>query len=110
MAEIARVEVPSALWRKQRLGEMSAGDAQLLGAAFAADISTNGRFSVVAATSVVFANAAELVARHPLRAYDAVQLASALTARDAGVLARFACYDAQLNRAAAAEGLALFDR
>lgn len=108
VAEIARVEVAAAIWRKQRMGEMSSGDAQILTTAFAADVSTTGRFAVVAATSAVIGHAAELVARHPLRAYDAVQLAAALAARSSGVIATFACFDSQLNRAAAAEGLALF--
>ena len=50
--------------------------------------------------------AGELVSRHPLRAYDAVQLASAL--RVATTTQRpvtFACSDAPLRTAAAAEGL-----
>jgi len=33
------VEVPAALWRKQRTGELSAGDARLLTADFEADYS-----------------------------------------------------------------------
>ena len=37
IAPLARMEVPAALWRKQRLGELSAGDARLLTADFEAD-------------------------------------------------------------------------
>jgi predicted nucleic acid-binding protein len=37
VAQLARVEVPAALWRKQRMGELSAGDARLLTADFEAD-------------------------------------------------------------------------
>lgn len=109
VAEIAQVEVAAAMWRKQRLGQIPSGDARILCTAFAADVSAAGRFAVVAATSSVIGHAAELVARHPLRAYDAMQLATALAARSAGVIAAFACFDSQLNRAAAAEGLALFE-
>jgi len=37
VAQLARVEVPAALWRKQRMDELSAGDARLLTADFEAD-------------------------------------------------------------------------
>jgi hypothetical protein len=37
VAQLARVEVPAALWRKQRRGELSANDARLLTADFEAD-------------------------------------------------------------------------
>ncbi len=50
--------------------------------------------------------AGQLVGRHPLRAYDAVHLASALRlSEDAGVAVTFACVDGALTRAAKAEGL-----
>ena len=39
VAQLARVEVPAALWRKQRMGELSANDARLLTADFEADSS-----------------------------------------------------------------------
>ena len=105
MAEITRVEVPAALWRKQRMGDLSPADARLLCAAFTADSSESGRFVSVAVASAVLGEASQLVARHPLRAYDAVQLATALAVRSAGIEAVFVCFDDQLNRAAAAEGL-----
>lgn len=45
---------------------------------------------------------------HPLRAHDAVQLASALAVRAAdSEVVGFACFDAGLRGAAAAEGLVL---
>lgn len=106
IATIARVEVPAAIWRKQRIGEMTSRDAQILCAAFAADAAGN-RFSLVDITQAILGEAAALVARHPLRAYDSLQLACALATRRAGVEAQFGCFDDQLNRAAAAEGLVL---
>lgn len=65
------------------------------------------RFTLVALEDGILAGAARLVARHPLRAYDAMQLASALAVMEADPRTRFACFDAQLNAAAAAEGLQL---
>lgn len=107
VSALARVEVPAALWRKHRIGELSADDARILSDAFAADCAgAPARFSSVAVGARVLERAARLVAVHALRAYDAVQLASALAAREAEPsCATFACFDEGLLRAAAAEGL-----
>lgn len=52
--------------------------------------------------------AAQVSATHALRAYDAVQLASALAAREADPgCTEFACYDADLRAAAARSGFSL---
>ena len=112
IAELARVEVPAALWRKQRTGELSAADAQLLVADFEADYfgvdGQNPRFAAVPASPHLLDAAARLVAVHGLRAYDAVQLSCALAARTAlADLTMMAAYDEQLRTAAAAEGLAV---
>jgi uncharacterized protein len=112
VAQLARVEVPAALWRKQRMGELSADDARLLSADFEADYfgadSEPPRFAAVATTARIFDQAARLCASHGLRAYDAVQLSSALAARhaDEGCTA-FAAFDRSLRTAAAAEGFDL---
>lgn len=112
VSQLARVEVPSAIWRKQRLGELDAGAARLLTSAFEADWSGTEeelpRFSVVTATVAVLDGAARLCAVHGLRAYDAVQLACASAARDAIPECRtFAAFDRRLRDAAAAEGFSL---
>ena len=109
---IARVEVPAAIWRKQRLEQLSAEDAHVLVAAFEADYhgtDDNGSsFAVVALTDGRLRAAARLAAVHPLRAYDAVQLASALAAREADDgCSWFVAFDTELSRAAAAEGFDL---
>src|SRR5207245_10556464 len=87
VARLARVEVPAALWSKQRLGEVCADHARLLSAEFEADYFGSGgeppRFASVMITNQVLDDAARLCAAHGLRAYDGVQLSSALTARDA---------------------------
>ncbi len=54
----------------------------------------------------VVTGATEAVARHPLRAYDALQLASALVVRRTlDGLDGFVAFDTGLRAAAAAEGL-----
>ena len=112
VAQLARVEVPAALWRKQRMGELSAEDASLLTADFEADYfgadSEPPRFAAVAATGRVFDEAARLCASRGLRAYDAVQLSSALAVRRADrSCVAFAAFDRPLRTAAAAEGFQL---
>lgn len=110
VSQIARVEVPAALWRKHRLGELSPTDVSLLVAAFEADWfgteADDPRFVVVALTPLVLEEAARLVGVHGLRAYDGVQLASAGAARDAaGGDVAFVAFDTRLREAATNEGL-----
>jgi len=112
VSRIARVEVPSALWRKHREHELSADDLATLLAWFelewvrAAD--EDGPFQIIDVSHGILELAASSLVRHPLRAYDALQLASAIVARDVddGVT-EFACFDRQLRDAAAAEGFDL---
>ncbi|MBX7430575.1 type II toxin-antitoxin system VapC family toxin [Mycobacterium sp. Y57] len=110
VSQLARVEVPAALWRKHRADEIAASHVAILVAEFEADyfgdIGTPPRFSVIAVTAGLIDAAAHLVGVHGLRAFDAVQLASALAVADAvpdGV--QFLAFDRALNTAAAAEGL-----
>jgi uncharacterized protein len=110
VAALSRVEVPAALWRKQRMGELAPEEARLLVADFEADWygtpTEPSTFIVVDARGPVLDAAARLAAVHGLRAYDAVQLASALAARDADPgCDTVLVYDTALRRASAAEGL-----
>jgi predicted nucleic acid-binding protein len=112
VSQLARVEVPAAIWRKQRMGEISTADAAVLVAAFEADYfggkTEEPRFVVIAVTARLLDDAARLVGVHGLRAYDAVQLASAVATRHAvadGVM--MAAFDKALSAAAAGEGLDL---
>ncbi len=112
VAQLARVEVPAALWRKQRMGELSAGDARLLTADFEADYFGTGaeppRFAAVAVTGSLLDQAARLCASHGLRGYDAVQLSAALAVRRVDEsLTEFAAFDRALRTAAATEGFEL---
>lgn len=109
-SDLAAVEVPAALWRKHRIGQISAPDAQILCRRFLTDIDASSPESDAVLIEVgndILRSAIDLVARHPLRAYDAVQLASAMAASRILGNCPFGCFDAQLNDAAAAEGLRL---
>jgi len=112
VAALARVEVPAALWRKQRMGELSASDARVLTADFEADYfgtdSEPPRFAAVEVTGSLLNEAATLCATHGLRAYDAVQLSAALAVRAADEsCAAFAAFGRSLRTAAAAQGFSL---
>ena len=72
---IAQPEVVGALWRKVREGRLDAGRARTLSGRVAAHFAH--RYALVAITTSVVAKACELLERHPLRAYDALQLACA---------------------------------
>lgn len=114
VSQLSRVEVPAAIWRKHRMGELAATDARTLVSAFEADYSrpsgreASSRFTPVLASEAVLTAAARLVAVHPLRAYDAVQLASALAVQK--TLDETVClvaFDRLLRHAAAVEDLPL---
>jgi predicted nucleic acid-binding protein len=112
VSTLARVEVPAAIWRKHRMGELNSADAAVLVAAFEADYHGSAddqpRFGVVSATAAVLDTAARFVGVHSLRAYDAVQLASATAAAEAIPDCRtVAAFDATLRTAAAKEGFTL---
>lgn len=112
VSTLARVETPAALWRKHRMGELALTDLTVLIAAFEADYHGSAdqapRFGVIATTPTVLETAVRLVGVHGLRAYDAVQLASAKAAARAVPDCRtVAAFDNTLRTAAAAEGFTL---
>jgi hypothetical protein len=105
---LARVEVPAAIWRKHRRRELTTEQADLLTSAFEIDYLGHddqpARFVVVGIVPELLDDAARLAALHGLRAYDAVQLASARAARGVDPSCDgFACADRSLRAAAAAE-------
>lgn len=112
VSAITRVEVPSALWRKARTRELDDSAASILAGAFELDFhggpDSEARFTIVPLTEPVLVAAAHEAARHALRAYDAVQLASALAVRETDPrCSHFACFDADLRRAASRESFTL---
>jgi predicted nucleic acid-binding protein len=112
VSALARIEVHSALWRKRRLGELTDDAVAVLSDEFESDWwgddHHEASFIAVAITDSVLDVAVSQVARHGLRASDAVQLASAIEARQAEPsIESFACFDAELRGAAVREGFAL---
>ena len=109
VSALSRVEVPAAIWRKERTGGLTAVDAKLLVAAFEADYlgagEDPGRLIPIAVAAPLLDEAAQGTAVHGLRAYDAIQLASAVAARRADPSCeQFACFDDDLRDAAARSG------
>jgi uncharacterized protein len=109
---LARVEVSAALWGKNRTRELSAEDAAMLTAAFEfdfhGDVQQESVFVVVPVTEAILVDAARHAARHGLRAYDAVQLASAIAARAADpTINTVAVFDTNLRNAMLAEGFSV---
>lgn len=105
VSRVALPEAVAAVARRQRHGELPEDAARLL----AGDITTFWRASTI--VELDEEHAADLAFRHGLSGFDAVQLAGALTARDAAgedQLA-FVSFDAALNRAAMAEGLVVLE-
>jgi len=107
-ARISQVEVYSALNRRVRETVLTPDQYVEIAADFAALCLTEYQF--IELTPAVVARARHLLEQHALRAYDAVQLAAALTARDSLVSAGLAApvfisSDDRLLTAAQLEGL-----
>ena len=76
IARITWVEVLSALARRQRDGSLSTPDVDLIIQRFRFDL--NNQYQVVELDRALAESAGQLVNQYPLRAYDAIQLASVL--------------------------------
>ena len=76
IARITWVEVRSAISRRQREGSLTSADATLIIQRFRSDL--NNQYQVIDLDSTLAETAGQLVGQYPLRAYDAVQLASVL--------------------------------
>lgn len=112
LASLTRVELPSAIWRKQRSGALSLEQTNIILDAFDGDwLGTPGRppaYAVIDIDGDLLDRAAKLVGPHALRAGDAIQLACAVAAREADPeIVSFACFDGRLREAAAREGFRL---
>ncbi len=105
-ALITRVEVAAALAKAVRDGRMPSAEAREAENDFFDDWAD---FTRIGLTDDVAARAGRLAWKHDLRGYDAAQLAAALAwseaTEDAEDQVVFACFDNDLRRAAAAEGL-----
>ncbi len=102
-SRLSEVEVASALMRRWREGAFATAERDRALVALVSDLRA---VSVVEIVPSVTARARMLLERHPLRAGDALQLASCLLLRDStGEAVTFAGFDDRLNQAARAEGL-----
>jgi predicted nucleic acid-binding protein len=102
-ARLSAVEIASALARRCREGAFSAAERDRALDALEEDLSA---LRVVELSLPVVAESRVLLVRHPLRAGDAIQLASALLLRrELAEPVTFAAYDDRLKSAASAEGL-----
>lgn len=79
--QVSEVEGISAIQRRMREGFIDAGVAGQLGADFRA--LCQREYRLVTVTPAVVTRACDLLTQHALRAYDALQLASALITNDA---------------------------
>jgi predicted nucleic acid-binding protein len=113
LAAITRVELLVALYLRSRTGSLNRTQAQQADQLFRQELSRLYRLLPI--SDAVLNRAMSLVGAHPLRAYDAVQRAAALELQAQRVAfgglppLTFVSADQNLNRAAAAEGLAVDD-
>lgn len=108
VSRLSEVETVSALACLARERKLSDADRDVAISAFLKDVAG---WYVVELTPDVTARARELLLRHPVRASDAVQLASALViqSRDTGQLRAFVAYDERLASASRREHLTVID-
>ncbi|MGO9957365.1 MAG: type II toxin-antitoxin system VapC family toxin [Solirubrobacteraceae bacterium] len=107
VSALSMTEVLAAIWGKALRGELSEPQASVLDRAFVADV-RRGRFEVLPVAENVIGRSLACVRRHRLRGADAVQLASALLAREADrTVGTMAVFDQRLRGAEGAEEFAL---
>jgi predicted nucleic acid-binding protein len=109
IARLTIVEVSSALVRRARATRMPAEELKVAIATFDGDLRES--FDIVELDEPVMERAAAMARKHGLRGADAIQLACAVLARNDmpdAELVLLSC-DAELNAAAAAEGLPVED-
>ena len=115
VSALSQVEISSAIARGEWDGRLLPGGGPALLALVDADFddarSGAGQLAPIDVHEHVLRSASGLVFRHALRAGDAVQLASAIVARDLEPECQhFVCFDHRLRDAAAREGFAVVPR
>ena len=102
VARIASAELAAAVARQHREGAVSETTRDAILARLNRDFA---QMTVVEVRAAMLSRVPALVVRWPLRGYDAVQLAAALTLQASGVSTTFWSSDANLVAAALGEGL-----
>jgi hypothetical protein len=103
-SRLSEVEIASALTRRWREGGISRDDLEEALVAVQDDF---GALMKVELSPAVTSLARELLLKHPLRAGDAIQLASCLFLRNRGLDPKLFAFDGKLNSVAETEGLKL---
>jgi predicted nucleic acid-binding protein len=103
IVRITLAEMVAAITRRERGGTITLHDAATALADFQLDFARQYRIAEVSAGLIV--QAATLARKHALRGYDAVQLAAALEVQTQESSLTLVSADAELNAAAAVEGL-----
>ena len=102
--DIALLEARSAIRRHEREGGISALDANRVLKQIEDDVAS--RFLIQPSTPAAVQEASRLLDTHPLRSYDALQLAGCLVVRHrVAAFLTFVCADVRLCETAAFEGL-----
>jgi predicted nucleic acid-binding protein len=104
VARITFAEIAAAVARAERRGIVDASERDRVLDRLATDA---GHWTIAELRPRIVERVRALVCRHPLRPYDAVQLASALDLRASGSAVRVWCTDETLCAAILAEGLKL---
>lgn len=112
VASLSRVETISALTRRLRRGDMTQAEFDVACKQFRLDLTS--QFEIVALTDSMIEEASTLAQQHGLRAYDAVQLATAretsrVTSQLEPTQLILVSADLDLNAAAGVEGLQIED-
>lgn len=107
-ARLSLIEVYSAPNRRVREGQIDPADYALIAGDFTAVCANE--YELIELTPGIVERARQLLERHPLRAYDAVQVATALSTNETLVAGRmppliFLAADDRMLNAARAEGL-----
>jgi predicted nucleic acid-binding protein len=107
VSALSLTEVLAAVWGKVVRGELDDAQADVLDRAFIADVRAD-RFVVMPVADAVIVRSLACARRHRLRGAHAVQLASALMAREADpTVTAMAVFDRRLRTAAGAESFTL---
>lgn len=101
VARVTLAETAAAVARAARLSAITVAQRDAILSRLPLDFA---RLQVIEIRPALVSRVSSLVTSHPLRAYDAIQLAAAITLRQAGTAVEIWCADGDLVAAADAEG------
>lgn len=101
VARVTLAETAAAVARATRLGVISEAQRDVILARLPEDFA---KLQVVEIRPALVARVPGIVVRYPLRAYDAIQLAAAITVRQTGLAVELWCADGDLAVSAMSDG------